>query len=604
MSEDRNGRSGGRTTTAPPEGDNGANDGAAKATRVKSSQNGRDGQSRQAGENGQSRQNGQDSQSPQAGQNGQSRQNGHGGADSASREATGNGRHPAVITPERPAPGPDRDGGMRPAHPLDPQPQLQPEPVPQPEPTPAVPYLVSRLGLGDDVRELLYHPVPRRTHPLDYLGFITLFLFASQIITGILLATAYQPTVAGAYGSVRAIMASPAGSLVRGLHAWGADALIVVAAMHLLRVFYIGAYKPPREFTWVTGALLLAVTIGFAFSGYLLPWDQQAYWATMVGTAMASYAPAVGQGILELLRGGTNITGATLTRFYALHVLVLPALLLLIFSGHFALVLTHGLTDVETRLPKGYRAAHKKGATSDFPKGDYRPFWPYTLAQMTVGIVLAAAALLLLAATAHLKLLPAADPLNRAHYQPVPAWYFYGIYQLLKYMPGRLDAVAMIGLPLVAAVVLVGLPFFDRNPARAARRRPYAMGTGSLLLVAVVLLTYLGWRGSKLPAANAATIVAAPAYAANIQPIFSASCTGCHGAAAPSGGLNLTSYAGLMKGGRSGAVVQPGNPQSSLLIQVLEGGGKGIPAMPLGQQPLPATEIQTIKNWISAGAKG
>jgi ubiquinol-cytochrome c reductase cytochrome b subunit len=403
---------------------------------------------------------------------------------------------------------------------------------------------------------------------------------------------------------VHALMASPTGAIVRGLHAWGADALIILVALHLLRVFYIGAYKPPRELTWVTGALLLAVTIGFAFTGYLLPWDQQAYWATVVGTAMAAYAPVVGQGILQFLRGGTNITGATLTRFYALHVLVLPALLLLIVGSHFALVLAHGVTDVEARLPRGYRAAHRKGDTRDFPRGDYLPFWPYTPAQMTVGIAAVAAILLILALAVRVPLLAAADPLNRANYKPVPAWYFYGIYQFLKFLPGRLDALGMVGLPLVAAVVLIGLPFFDKNPARLARRRPYAMAAASVVVAAALALTYLGWRTSKGTPVNAA-VVSAPTYAANIQPIFAASCTGCHGAAAPSGGLDLTSYAGLMKGGRSGAVIKPGNPQGSLLIEVLEGRAPGgIPAMPLGQQPLPATQIQTIKNWIASGAKG
>ncbi len=495
----------------------------------------------------------------------------------------------SIAVPERPlplrAPGGDGvHGGRPPAR-------------------PRVGYLAERLGLGDDAREFLHHPVPMRTSPLDYLGFLTAFVFASQIVTGMLLATAYSPTVTQAYPSVRAIMASPSGALLRGLHAWGADALIILAVLHLLRVFFIGAYKAPREFTWVTGTLLLSVTIGFAFTGYLLPWDQQAYWATVVGTAMAAYAPVVGGGILHLLRGGTDITGATLTRFYALHVLVLPGLLLLIFAAHFALVLTHGQTEVETRLPKGYRAAHRKGDTADFPHGPYRPFWPYTPAQMTVAVAVVVAILGALAIFVRVPLLAAADPLNRAHYRPVPAWYFYGVYQFLKFLPGRLDGLGMVGLPLLAAVVLIGLPFADRGPARAARRRPFAIGAATLVVIAAVGLTYMGWRGSR-GVSGTATVVKNPTFAADIAPIFSANCTTCHGAAAPSGGLSLTSYAGVMKGGRSGAVIKPGDPAGSLLVQALEGRApNGVPPMPLGQQPLPATDIQTVKNWIQGGAK-
>ncbi len=179
------------------------------------------------------------------------------------------------------------------------------------------------------------------------LGSATLFLAVNQIFTGILLTIYYVPTPDHAYDSVQYITTQiPAGWLIRGLHHWGASAMVVVVGLHMVRVIFHGAYKYPREITWLTGVLLLLVTVGFGFTGYLLPWDQKAYWATIVGTQIASVAPIIGEWILLIMRGGEELSAVTLARFYGVHIWVLPTALLLLILIHLYLVIRIGISSV------------------------------------------------------------------------------------------------------------------------------------------------------------------------------------------------------------------------------------------------------------------
>jgi quinol-cytochrome oxidoreductase complex cytochrome b subunit len=182
------------------------------------------------------------------------------------------------------------------------------------------------------------------------LGSATLFVAVLQIVTGILLTLYYVPTPDHAYDSVMYITTQlPAGWLIRGLHHWGASAMVVLTALHLLRVFMYGAYKYPREVTWLTGVGLLLVVVGFGFTGYLLPWDQKAYWATTVGTRIAGVAPVIGPWILKIARGGTDLSAVTLARFFGTHVWVLPAALLMLVGVHLYLVIRIGISAVPTK---------------------------------------------------------------------------------------------------------------------------------------------------------------------------------------------------------------------------------------------------------------
>ena len=182
------------------------------------------------------------------------------------------------------------------------------------------------------------------------LGSATLFIATLQIVTGILLTIYYVPTPDHAYDSVIYITTQlPAGWFIRGLHHWGASAMIILTALHMLRVFFYGAYKYPREVTWLTGVVLLLVVVGFGFTGYLLPWDQKAYWATTVGTRIAGVAPGVGEWILRIMRGGDDLSAVTLARFFGAHVWVLPGALLTLIVIHMYLVIRLGITAVPGR---------------------------------------------------------------------------------------------------------------------------------------------------------------------------------------------------------------------------------------------------------------
>ena len=177
------------------------------------------------------------------------------------------------------------------------------------------------------------------------LGSATLFVSLNQIVTGILLTIYYVPTPDHAYESVNYITTQvTAGWLIRGLHHWGASAMVVLAAAHMLRVIFLGAYKFPREVTWFTGVGLLLVTIGFGFTGYLLPWDQKAYWGSVVGTQIAGTAPGIGDIVLRIMRGGEELTAITLARFFGVHVWVLPTLLIVLLGIHMYLVVKVGIS--------------------------------------------------------------------------------------------------------------------------------------------------------------------------------------------------------------------------------------------------------------------
>lgn len=208
-------------------------------------------------------------------------------------------------------------------------------------------WIEERIPVQGWIAALLHVTIPRSAHTY-YLGGITMFCFVVQATTGILLALYYQPTPETAYDSVLVIMNQlNFGWLVRSVHAWSANLMIVFCVLHLLRVVLQGAYKKPREITWLVGMGLLFITLGFGFTGYLLPWDQRAFWATTVGTEIAGAVPFIGSFVREFLRGGADVSSATLTRFFGVHVLVLPVALAGLLGLHILLIHQQGLADPE-----------------------------------------------------------------------------------------------------------------------------------------------------------------------------------------------------------------------------------------------------------------
>ncbi len=210
-------------------------------------------------------------------------------------------------------------------------------------------WLDERLGWRQVWNSVFLRKVPK-VNWLYTLGSATLFVAINQIVTGILLTIYYVPTPDHAYDSVQYITFQvPAGWYIRGLHHWGASAMVVLVVLHMLRVVWHGAYKYPREVTWLTGIVLLLVVIGFGFTGYLLPWDQKAYWATTVGTRIAGTAPFIGNLVLRIARGGDELSAVTLARFFGVHIWVLPSVLLMLVVIHLYLVVRLGISAAPKR---------------------------------------------------------------------------------------------------------------------------------------------------------------------------------------------------------------------------------------------------------------
>jgi quinol-cytochrome oxidoreductase complex cytochrome b subunit len=209
----------------------------------------------------------------------------------------------------------------------------------------AAEWIDERFQIIDPLRKMLAKPVPIfATRWMYCLGGITFMLLVIQGITGVMLAMYYKPTPEEAYASIQFIENEVRfGAAIRAIHHWAANGTIIMVVAHLLRVFITGAFKPPRELNWVTGVVLFILTLAFGFTGYLLPWDQRAYWATTVGTEIAGGIPQVGELALVFLRGGWDITGLTLSRFYGLHILVLPAIIVILLAGHFWMIRRQGI---------------------------------------------------------------------------------------------------------------------------------------------------------------------------------------------------------------------------------------------------------------------
>jgi ubiquinol-cytochrome c reductase cytochrome b subunit len=380
------------------------------------------------------------------------------------------------------------------------------------------------------------------------LGSATLFVFVLQVATGMFLAMYYSPSPDHAYDSIQYIMNDVTfGSIIRGLHHWGASAMVVLVALHLLRVFIMGAYKYPREVTWVVGVVLLALVLGFGFTGYLLPWDEKAFWATTVGTNIMGLAPGIGAWILRVARGGSQVGALTLARFFAAHTLILPGVTVGILLVHLYLVIRNGISappnaKAERAAMEGSaggvrglhwpwiapsaeaRAAAQKEYAELKHKGE--PFFPDVLVKDAVVAVGVLAVLIGLILWRGVPTEAAADPTNTL-YVPRPEWYFMFLFELLKHVPGEFEGLVAIGLPALGMLALVLWPFIDRSPARHARLRPYSMGLMSLVVVGITWLTYSAVRSTPpSPARGSEDRLTAQQQAG--RSLFGRSCSSCH----------------------------------------------------------------------------
>ena len=338
-------------------------------------------------------------------------------------------------------------------------------------------WIDSRTSYRWLLHHLLYEELPTGTAWLFTTGSIVTLLILCQFVTGLGLTMYYVPSPRLAFDSVRFIMSDlPLGWMLRGLHYWGASFLVVATVVHMLRVFFLGSYKAPRELTWLSGLTMLLVILGFSLSGYLLPWDQKAYWATTVTINIARGTPLIGDAMANVLRGGVDLGALTLGRWYSAHVFLLPATLVLFIVVHIALMRKHGISGPIERQA-----------------GPSVLFYPWHLIKDTVMMAAVFASLITAAALFPAHLDEIANPID-ASYIPRPEWYFLSLFQMLKYFPGPLEPVATMVLPGLAIGFLAALPFVDRSGDRHQLRGPRRMFTAmmAVLGIGVVALTAIG----------------------------------------------------------------------------------------------------------------
>jgi cytochrome b6 len=319
-----------------------------------------------------------------------------------------------------------------------------------------------------------------------YLGGMTLFFFGVQVVTGILLMLYYRPSALEAFESVEFIMAIvPFGWLIRSVHAWSANLMVLFCVLHLATVFFVKAYRRPRELTWITGCILFFLILAFGFSGYLLPWNELAFFATKVGTNIASVVPGIGDWLEQFLRGGERVSGATLSRFYGWHVAILPAFTMLVLVVHLLLVQVQGMSTP----PGSLEEAKRRRPMRFFPDFALRDLFGWTVA---LAVLVAVAALF------PWELGDKADPFAPAPANIRPEWYFIFLFETLKLVPGgsiaglEYEAIPIL-LSLVGAVGLVLVPFFDNDPMRKGRSRLFS-GIGAAALLYAAGMTAWGYR--------------------------------------------------------------------------------------------------------------
>lgn len=350
-------------------------------------------------------------------------------------------------------------------------------------------WLDERIGLGDFAKLAKKKEVPLHRHTFwYYFGGMTLFLFMIQVATGILLLLYYRPSASEAFESIQFIMTEVEfGWLIRSIHSWSANLMIFAMFIHLFSALLLHAYRRPRELTWVSGAGLLALTLAFGFTGYLLPWNELAFFATRVGTEIPGVLPVIGPFLRRLLRGGNDVTGATLTRFYGIHVAILPAIVTVALGLHLFLVQKHGMS----RPPSAQKDSEEKRTM---------PFFPNFFLRDLVGWLCALGLLAALAAYFPAELGKKADPFQPAPIGIKPEWYFMAMFQTLKLLPSHIlgvegELLGVLGFGLIG-LILLSMPFLDRHGVIGETSNRVAATFGLLLIVYSVVLTYLGYTMS------------------------------------------------------------------------------------------------------------
>jgi quinol-cytochrome oxidoreductase complex cytochrome b subunit len=371
-------------------------------------------------------------------------------------------------------------------------------------------WLDERAAIRSLVRKGLYEAVPKRGAWFYTLGSVTLILILLQLITGIFLTLLYVPSVTEAWASLNYLKQHDVfGSIVRATHLWSAYVLLFVIGLHMVRTFFSGSYKRPRELNWVSGVGLFILVLGMAITGAFLPWDQAAYWTAVVVTNIPAYTPFIGSFIRALWRGGDFMGPITLSRTFGIHVWLLPAILFPLILAHLALLRKHG----EFGSYVNYRGAYRSREGVDVPPTpaqqpieppypavptdemwaaplETEDFFPFQTFKDGIVSVAAVIVVFILAVAIGAPLEAMADPSTTA-YTPVPEWFFLPLDELLVLVPQQLIPLVLV-LPTAGVVLLLALPFIDRDSERNPFERPAVMVPGAFAVLFVVILTLLG----------------------------------------------------------------------------------------------------------------
>ena len=333
-----------------------------------------------------------------------------------------------------------------------------------------------RTAAGEAMKHMADHPVPKNTASWWYVfGSGTMVALIVQIVTGICLALVYTPSADEAYASLLYLnFEQPLGWFLRGIHYWGSNVMIALMSIHLIQVFLFGAFKFPRELTWVVGVILFLCTLGMAFTGQVLRWDQDAYWGLGIGVSIVGRLPLIGAQMADLVMGGPIIGAATLTRFFSLHVFVIPGLLLVFLGIHLLMVFRLGINE----WPMPGRLVHRdtyENKYKDLLKNKGTSFWPSVIAKDMAFAGIVIIVIVLLAAFIGPKNPNGIPDPTIINTMPVPDFYFLPMFAIFALLPPSWEEVLVLGLPPVAIAFLMFFPFFFPYGEKSWKRRPLSV---------------------------------------------------------------------------------------------------------------------------------
>ena len=372
-------------------------------------------------------------------------------------------------------------------------------------------WLERRVQLEGPVKDAVLHPVPRKTASWWYVfGSASLVLLILQVATGILLALVYEPSAANAWNSLQTLNhVLPLGWFLRAMHGWGSNFMVAIVLIHMAQVFLFGAYKFPRELTWILGVFLLLMTLGMAFTGQVLRWDQDAYWGLGIGASIVGRVPLVGGQLVHLMLGGPMINGATLTRFFALHVFVIPGTLLAFAALHVWMVLKLGVNE----WPMPGRIVRRETYIEEYNELAHKDGLPFVPGAVWKDLFFSAAILFAVAACAAVfgpigpKGVPDPTIINTV---PKPDFFFLWIYTILSFLPPEMETPFILIVPVIAVAALVGLPFVAGVGEKSWWRRPVAVFSVLFIAVCLGVFTNLGTYTPWSPVMNAWSGAAVP----------------------------------------------------------------------------------------------